>query len=122
MVVHPHTVCCWLSYCAHEIPDDGRLLFKFVLKIFYGTIVIENADLIPEDGHPWCVNRRILLLHVLTGFLASSPPTTQTPSRMLCMNPLPLKITLLKLSSRLMVTSVPRKVRSASPALATSSL
>ncbi|KAL1741387.1 hypothetical protein HDZ31DRAFT_45543 [Schizophyllum fasciatum] len=32
-----------------------RLLFKFVLKIFYGTIVIENADLIPEDGHPCIV-------------------------------------------------------------------
>ncbi|KAF8650387.1 hypothetical protein AX16_005195 [Volvariella volvacea WC 439] len=29
-----------------------RLLFKFVLKIFYGTIVVENANLIPENGHP----------------------------------------------------------------------
>jgi len=31
-----------------------RLLFKFVLKIFYGTIVVENVDLIPETGRPWC--------------------------------------------------------------------
>ncbi|KAL1736104.1 hypothetical protein EV714DRAFT_242471 [Schizophyllum commune] len=38
-----------------------RLLFKFVLKIFYGTIVIENADLIPEDGHP-CIRRKMLRL------------------------------------------------------------
>ncbi|OJT08103.1 hypothetical protein TRAPUB_1038 [Trametes pubescens] len=30
-----------------------RLLFKFVLKIFYGTIVVENADLIPPRGTPW---------------------------------------------------------------------
>ncbi|KAF9051112.1 hypothetical protein BDZ89DRAFT_1056984 [Hymenopellis radicata] len=27
-----------------------RLLFRFVLKIFYGTIVVENANLIPETG------------------------------------------------------------------------
>ena len=53
MVVHPHTVCCWLSYCAHEIPDDGRLLFKFVLKIFYGTIVVEGVENIPPRGVPW---------------------------------------------------------------------
>ncbi|KAI0949298.1 hypothetical protein AcW1_008952 [Taiwanofungus camphoratus] len=32
-----------------------RLLFKFVLKIFYGTIVIENADLIPLKGEPCIV-------------------------------------------------------------------
>ncbi|OCH84678.1 hypothetical protein OBBRIDRAFT_785863 [Obba rivulosa] len=32
-----------------------RLLFKFVLKIFYGTIVVENADLIPERGDPCIV-------------------------------------------------------------------
>ncbi|OCB90435.1 hypothetical protein A7U60_g2356 [Sanghuangporus baumii] len=29
-----------------------RLLFKFVLKIFYGTIVVENAALIPGNGEP----------------------------------------------------------------------
>jgi glycerol-3-phosphate O-acyltransferase / dihydroxyacetone phosphate acyltransferase len=32
------------------------LLFRFVLKIFYGTIVIENVDLIPETGRPWSVD------------------------------------------------------------------
>ncbi|KAG7098823.1 hypothetical protein E1B28_000727 [Marasmius oreades] len=32
-----------------------RLLFKFVLKIFYGTIVVENTHLIPEDGFPCIV-------------------------------------------------------------------
>jgi len=29
------------------------LLFKFVLRIFYGTIVVENAELIPKTGRPW---------------------------------------------------------------------
>ncbi|KAH7106839.1 hypothetical protein BKA62DRAFT_685252 [Auriculariales sp. MPI-PUGE-AT-0066] len=29
-----------------------RLLFKFVLKIFFGSIVVENSHLIPQDGHP----------------------------------------------------------------------
>ncbi|GLB37645.1 putative phosphate acyltransferases [Lyophyllum shimeji] len=33
-----------------------RLLFKFVLKIFYGTIVVENAHLIPETGRPCIVS------------------------------------------------------------------
>ncbi|KAH9951520.1 hypothetical protein B0H21DRAFT_842014 [Amylocystis lapponica] len=32
-----------------------RCLFKFVLKIFYGTIVVENADLIPAKGQPCIV-------------------------------------------------------------------
>ncbi|KAH8107257.1 hypothetical protein BXZ70DRAFT_917002 [Cristinia sonorae] len=32
-----------------------RLLFKFVLKIFYGTIVVENAHLIPPRGQPCIV-------------------------------------------------------------------
>ncbi|KDQ57625.1 hypothetical protein JAAARDRAFT_35317 [Jaapia argillacea MUCL 33604] len=32
-----------------------RLLFQFVLKIFYGTIVVENVDLIPETGEPCIV-------------------------------------------------------------------
>ncbi|KAH9847959.1 hypothetical protein C2E23DRAFT_740771 [Lenzites betulinus] len=32
-----------------------RLLFKFVLKIFYGTIVVENVDLIPPRGTPCIV-------------------------------------------------------------------
>ncbi|OSC97413.1 hypothetical protein PYCCODRAFT_1454906 [Trametes coccinea BRFM310] len=32
-----------------------RFLFKFVLKIFYGTIVVENADLIPPRGTPCIV-------------------------------------------------------------------
>ncbi|TBU25155.1 hypothetical protein BD311DRAFT_790578 [Dichomitus squalens] len=32
-----------------------RLLFKFVLKIFYGTIVVENVDNIPPRGVPCIV-------------------------------------------------------------------
>lgn len=32
-----------------------RLLFKFVLRIFYGTVVVENADLIPKTGRPCIV-------------------------------------------------------------------
>jgi len=30
-----------------------RLLFKFVLKIFYGSIVVENVELVPKTGQPW---------------------------------------------------------------------
>ncbi|KIK09879.1 hypothetical protein K443DRAFT_671190 [Laccaria amethystina LaAM-08-1] len=32
-----------------------RLLFRFVLKIFYGTIVVEGLDLVPETGKPCIV-------------------------------------------------------------------
>ena len=32
-----------------------RLLFKFVLKIFYGTIVVEGTENIPLRGQPWLV-------------------------------------------------------------------
>ena len=38
------------------ITDVRRLLFQFVLKIFYGTIVVENAHFIPKNGQPWLVN------------------------------------------------------------------
>lgn len=47
-----------------------RLLFKFVLKIFYGTIVVEGTENIPERGKPWYVyfifTYAILLTFVLT--------------------------------------------------------
>lgn len=36
------------------------LLFRFVLKIFYGSIVVENAHMVPENGRPWYV---FLVLH-----------------------------------------------------------
>jgi len=36
------------------------LLFRFVLKIFYGSIVVENAHMVPENGIPWYV---FLVLH-----------------------------------------------------------
>lgn len=32
-----------------------RLLFQFVLKIFYGTIVIENTHYVLPDGEPWLI-------------------------------------------------------------------
>ncbi|KIM69808.1 hypothetical protein SCLCIDRAFT_13166 [Scleroderma citrinum Foug A] len=32
-----------------------RLLFKFVLKIFYGSIVVENVELVPKTGQPCIV-------------------------------------------------------------------
>uniref|UniRef100_A0A8H8CP79 Phospholipid/glycerol acyltransferase domain-containing protein n=1 Tax=Psilocybe cubensis TaxID=181762 RepID=A0A8H8CP79_PSICU len=52
-----------------------RLLFRFVLKIFYGTIVIENADLIPETGRPCivCANHSNSLTDAL--LLVTSIPT-----------------------------------------------
>ena len=30
-----------------------RILFRVVLKFFYGTIVVEGVENIPETGHPW---------------------------------------------------------------------
>jgi len=39
------------------------LLFRFVLKIFYGSIVVENAHLVPENGRPWYAF--LMLLHIL---------------------------------------------------------
>jgi hypothetical protein len=30
-----------------------RILFKTVLKIFYGTIVVEGVENIPQTGRPW---------------------------------------------------------------------
>jgi hypothetical protein len=31
------------------------LLFRAVLDVFYGTIVVENAELRPAPGEPWYV-------------------------------------------------------------------
>lgn len=52
-----------------------RLLFRFVLKIFYGTIVVENVDLIPETGRPCivCANHSNSLTDAL--LLVTSIPT-----------------------------------------------
>ncbi|KAF8639542.1 hypothetical protein AX17_001447 [Amanita inopinata Kibby_2008] len=54
-----------------------RFLFKFVLKIFYGTIVVENAHLIPETGRPCivCANHSNSLTDAL--LLVTSIPTRQ---------------------------------------------
>ncbi|KAF4621074.1 hypothetical protein D9613_000385 [Agrocybe pediades] len=54
-----------------------RLLFRFVLKIFYGTIVIENAHLIPETGRPCivCANHSNSLTDAL--LLVTSIPTSR---------------------------------------------
>ncbi|KAJ8468975.1 hypothetical protein ONZ45_g17048 [Pleurotus djamor] len=55
-----------------ELP---RLLFKFVLKIFYGTIVIENTEFIPRDGEPCivCANHSNSLTDALL-LVTSIPP------------------------------------------------
>ncbi|KAF8895688.1 hypothetical protein CPB84DRAFT_1782206 [Gymnopilus junonius] len=52
-----------------------RLLFRFVLKIFYGTIVVENVDVIPETGRPCivCANHSNSLTDAL--LLVTSIPT-----------------------------------------------
>ncbi|KAF9454000.1 hypothetical protein P691DRAFT_811784 [Macrolepiota fuliginosa MF-IS2] len=52
-----------------------RLLFRFVLKIFYGSIVVENAHLVPETGHPCivCSNHSNSLTDAL--LLTTSIPT-----------------------------------------------
>ena len=55
MVVPIHTVyiCSQLHYGDESSRQECRWLFKFVLKIFYGTIVVENVDYIPPRGVPW---------------------------------------------------------------------
>lgn len=59
MVLLPHTVRRCPNNVAsgrpHEDSRTYRLLFKFVLKIFYGTIVVEGTENIPLKGEPWCV-------------------------------------------------------------------
>ncbi|KAH8119546.1 hypothetical protein DFH11DRAFT_1838871 [Phellopilus nigrolimitatus] len=52
-----------------------RLLFKFVLKIFYGSIVVENAHLIPENGEACiiCANHSNSLTDAV--LLAGSVPS-----------------------------------------------
>ncbi|KAI0320922.1 hypothetical protein OF83DRAFT_466959 [Amylostereum chailletii] len=54
-----------------------RLLFKFVLKIFYGTIVVEGIDHIPQDGRPCIVsaNHTNSLTDALSVLLVSSIPS-----------------------------------------------
>ncbi|KAF8160841.1 hypothetical protein B0H34DRAFT_653689 [Crassisporium funariophilum] len=54
-----------------------RLLFRFVLKIFYGTIVIENAELVPATGRPCivCANHSNSLTDAL--LLVTSMPVAK---------------------------------------------
>ncbi|KAF5393517.1 hypothetical protein D9757_000786 [Collybiopsis confluens] len=54
-----------------------RLLFKFVLKVFYGTIVINNADLVPVRGKPCivCANHSNSLTDAL--LLVTSIPSNR---------------------------------------------
>ncbi|KXN91075.1 hypothetical protein AN958_03142 [Leucoagaricus sp. SymC.cos] len=52
-----------------------RLLFRFVLKIFYGSIVVENAHLVPKTGMPCivCANHSNSLTDAM--LLTTSIPT-----------------------------------------------
>ncbi|KAG1731516.1 uncharacterized protein EDB91DRAFT_1154364 [Suillus paluster] len=60
-----------------------RLLFQFVLKIFYGTIVVENADLIPKTGQPCivCANHSNSLTDALL-LVTSMPSRTRNMLRL----------------------------------------
>lgn len=51
-------------------------LFKFCLKVFYGTIVIENADYLPKKGESWWVVQRVSL--------KVQPQIYQWPQHLLC--------------------------------------
>jgi hypothetical protein len=53
LVLFSHSVSEKWSFSRPLLTVSPRLLFKFVLKIFYGSIVVENSDLIPPDGGPW---------------------------------------------------------------------
>ena len=63
------------------------LLFGFVLRIFYGSIMVKNPDLIPPDGQLWSVSLSCLTLFCLPASSASSTRTAVTPSKMLCVFP-----------------------------------
>ncbi|KAF8507451.1 hypothetical protein BU17DRAFT_100471 [Hysterangium stoloniferum] len=62
-----------------------RWLFKFVLKVFYGTIVIENVDYIPKKGEACilCANHTnsltdaLLLMTASKNFLRMTAKSTQ---------------------------------------------
>ncbi|KIK91817.1 hypothetical protein PAXRUDRAFT_148660 [Paxillus rubicundulus Ve08.2h10] len=60
-----------------------RLLFQFVLKIFYGTIVVENADFIPKTGQPCivCANHSNSLTDALL-LVTSIPSRTRNMLRL----------------------------------------
>ncbi|TFK23664.1 acyltransferase-domain-containing protein [Coprinopsis marcescibilis] len=60
-----------------------RLLFRFVLKIFYGSIVIENTEFVPETGKPCivCANHSNSLTDALM-LITSVPPQKRNMLRM----------------------------------------
>ncbi|KAF9482109.1 hypothetical protein BDN70DRAFT_875393 [Pholiota conissans] len=60
-----------------------RWLFKFVLKIFYGTIVVENCELIPRTGRPCivCANHSNSLTDALL-LVTSIPPSKRNMLRL----------------------------------------
>ncbi|KAK7472659.1 hypothetical protein VKT23_000772 [Stygiomarasmius scandens] len=60
-----------------------RILFKFVLKIFYGSIVVENASVIPKTGVPCivCANHSNSLTDALL-LVTSIPPSRRNMLRL----------------------------------------
>ncbi|THU95394.1 hypothetical protein K435DRAFT_666471 [Dendrothele bispora CBS 962.96] len=60
-----------------------RILFKFVLKIFYGSIVVENVDVIPKTGVPCivCANHSNSLTDALL-LVTSIPPSRRNMLRL----------------------------------------
>ncbi|KAH7888706.1 hypothetical protein F5I97DRAFT_737160 [Phlebopus sp. FC_14] len=60
-----------------------RLLFRFVLKIFYGTIVVENVECIPKTGQSCivCANHSNSLTDALL-LVTSIPPETRNMLRL----------------------------------------
>ncbi|KAF8586687.1 hypothetical protein K439DRAFT_1340225 [Ramaria rubella] len=56
-----------------------RLLFKFVLKVFYGTIVVENEEYLPKKGESciFCANHTNSLTDALSDYLRMTAKATQ---------------------------------------------
>jgi len=65
-----------------------RFLFRIVLKVFYGSIVVENAHFVPETGIPWKALQLSHLLPFLTIYTALSVLITVTPLQMPCLSSL----------------------------------
>jgi hypothetical protein len=55
VVVRCYSVLSYFPFHVGVTLKVHSLLFRFVLKIFYGSVVVENAHLVPEDGMPWYV-------------------------------------------------------------------
>jgi len=81
LVLFSHSVSGQKLFSRPSLTISPRLLFRFVLKIFYGSIVVENPDSIPPDGQPWSVPRslsRSLSLTIISSIVCANHSNSLT--------------------------------------------